>query len=196
LPLEKSRGGDDAPAFAVEILYLAKATAWEEKGHEKVTLPALDLPISRTGMLLYYPPMFRVSPEPGTFRTQEYENPTSAALTPPVIVASRSGSGTGGGIGAGISPGVGTPSAAAKEFDRLANYAALQSEDEKKDATKALLDTFRAKSSAGKVTGILPVNVMFPAFGPSIYLVSELTGENQTPSADISFQREKKGGAR
>src|SRR5262249_12714113 len=30
LPLEKSRGGDDAPAFAVEILYLAKAAKWDE----------------------------------------------------------------------------------------------------------------------------------------------------------------------
>ena len=67
---------------------------------------------------------------------------------------------------------------------------------EKKDSTKALLDTFRAKSSAGKVTGILPVNVSFPAFGPSIFLVSELTSENQFPAAELSFQRDKKGGVR
>ncbi len=40
LPLEKSRGGEDAPAFEIEIVYLTKATAWTEKGHEKVTLPA------------------------------------------------------------------------------------------------------------------------------------------------------------
>jgi hypothetical protein len=59
-----------------------------------------------------------------------------------------------------------------------------------------LLDTFRAKSLAGKVTGILPVNVSFPAFGPSIFLVSELTSENQAPAAEFSFQREKKGGVR
>ena len=83
LPLEKSRGGDDAPAFAVEILYLTKAPAWNDKGREKVTLPALDLPISRTGLLLYYPPLFRVSAEPGTFHMQEYQNPVSAVLVPP-----------------------------------------------------------------------------------------------------------------
>ena len=35
LPLEKSRGGDDAPAFAVEILYLAKAAAWSDKGQRE-----------------------------------------------------------------------------------------------------------------------------------------------------------------
>ena len=62
--------------------------------------------------------------------------------------------------------------------------------------TQALLDSFRAKSSAGKVTGILPVDVAFPAFGPSVFLVSELTSENQSPAAEFSFQREKKGGVR
>lgn len=67
---------------------------------------------------------------------------------------------------------------------------------DKRDAKQALLDSFRAKSAGGKVTGILPVNVQFPAFGPSMFLVSELTGENQAPAAEISFQREKKGGAR
>jgi hypothetical protein len=47
------------------------------------------------------------------------------------------------------------------------------------------------------VTGILPINVSFPAFGPSIFLVSELTSENQFPAAEFSFQREKtKGGVR
>jgi len=195
LPLEKSRGGEDAPAFAVEILYLAKVPAWEEKGREKVTLPALDLPISRTGLLLYYPPLFRVTAEPGTFRTQEYVNPTSAALAPNV------GYGYGGGVGGGSGGGIGSapPSAPAapQPFDRLENFAKLKSpDDEKKDATQALLDTFRAKSSAGRVTGILPVNVAFPAFGPSIFLVSELTSENQSPAAEFSFQREKKGGVR
>src|SRR5271165_1809782 len=196
LPLEKSRGGEDAPAFAVEILYLAKASAWEEKGREKVTLPALDLPISRTGLLLYYPPLFRVIAEPGPFRAQEYVNPTSAALVPNV------GYGYGGGVGVGSGGGMGPAASSAApgspaEFDRLENFAKLKSpDDEKKDATKALLDTFRAKSSAGRVTGILPVNVAFPAFGPSIFLVSELTSENQSPAAEFSFQREKKGGVR
>ena len=182
LPLEKSRGGEDAPAFVVELMYVTKASRWEEKGTEKVTLPAVDLPISRTGMLLYYPPMFHVSAEPGIFRTQEYEAPVSAALAPTVM--------DGGAMGP-----VNTPYAK-QESDRLEQFAKLQSDDkEKKDATQALLDSFRSKSIGGKVTGILPVNVDFPAFGPSIYLVSELTSENQSPSAEFSFQHDKKGGA-
>jgi hypothetical protein len=188
LPLEKSRGGEDAPAFAVEILYLTKAAAWSEKGREKVTLPALDLPISRTGLLLYYPPLFRVSAEPGTFHAQEYQNPVSAVLEPISdvtggIIATRNG-----------------PSASPKQAVRLEQYAKAQDLDdkEKKDATQALLDTFKAKSLAGKVSGILPINVAFPAFGPSIFLVSELTSENQFPAAEFSFQHDKnkKGGVR
>jgi hypothetical protein len=192
LPLEKSRGGDDAPAFAVEILYMTKAVAWPEKGKEKVSLPALDLPISRTGMLLYYPPLFHVSAEPGTFRLQEYANPLSTVLQP-VVTSAEVGAGVGGPVSRVTGGG-----SADKQFDRLEQFAKLQDSDakEKKDATQALLDSFRAKSSAGKVTGILPINVSFPAFGPSIYLVSELTGEGQSPAAEFSFARDKKGGVR
>jgi hypothetical protein len=199
LPLEKSRGGDDASAFAVEVLYLAKATAWQEKGREKVTLPALDLPISRTGLLLYYPPLFRVTAEPGTFRAQQYENPVSAVLE------STDGAGFGGGIGSGSGAGVGVmggvvvsngaPGTAAKDGQPQL-YDKEPDADEKKGATQALVDRFRAKSLAGKVTGVLPVNVSFPAFGPSIFLVSELTSENQFPAAEFSFQRDKRGGVR
>jgi hypothetical protein len=185
LPLEKSRGGEDAPAFMVEILYLTKAPAWQEKGQTKLTLPALDLPVSRTGLLLYYPPLFRITAEPGTFRTQEYENPISAALMPPPPEPP-----TGAVIG-------GMASASPVAPQKAGEPQLYEKErDEKKDSTRALLDTFRAKSLAGKVTGILPVNVTFPAFGPSLFLVSELTSENQAPAAEFNFQRDKKGGVR
>ena len=202
LPLEKSKGGDEAPAFQVEVMYLTKAGAtWQDKGHEKVTLPALDLPISRTGMLLYYPPAFKVSAEPGTFRTQEYQIPTSAVLAP-FGEGGGIGAGHGGGAGGGVFKVIGGPlvdGTTAAEADRLEQFAKLQSTDakEKKDAAmQALLENFRAKSVGGKVTGILPVNVSFPAFGPSIFLVSELTSENQFPGAELNFQRDKKGGVR
>ncbi|HLV88009.1 MAG TPA: hypothetical protein VKV39_13580 [Candidatus Sulfotelmatobacter sp.] len=196
LPLEKSRGADDAPAFAIEILYFTKATAWQDKGHEKLSLPALDLPISRTGLLLYYPPLFRVSPDPGAFRTQEYENPASAVLMPAreESVASPSAAvSTGRNLGGVIGGPMASPTVLVpKQKSDLSGGE----NDDKKDAMQAMLDTFRSKSLGGKVTGILPVNVSFPAFGPSIYLVSELTSENQSPLAELSFQRDKKGGVR
>jgi len=124
--------------------------------------------------------MFRVTPEPGTFRPQEYQNPTSAALGTPII---------GGVIDIGASSSVNVPAAAPTRV--LAEKQ--RSDDEKKD-TQALLDNFKAKSLGGKVTGVLPVSVSFPAFGPSIFLVSELTSENHFPAAELSFQRDKKGG--
>jgi len=199
LPLEKSRGGEDAPAFVVELMYVTKAPAWQDKGKQTVTLPALDLPISRTGVLFYYPPMFRVAAEPGTFRTQEYQGPISAALTP----TAWESAGIGGGVGSVVVDGAivansPSPTASPQQSDRLEQFAKLQSNDdkEKKDATQALLDSFKSKSMAGRVTGIVPVNIDFPAFGPSIYLVSELTSENQSPAAEFSFQRDKKGGVR
>ena len=63
-------------------------------------------------------------------------------------------------------------------------------------ATETFLDKFRADSLAGKRAGILPIRVSFPAFGPSLYLVSELTGENQAPSAGLTYQHEKKVGGK
>ena len=176
LPLEKDRGGEDAPAFVVEVLYLGRGPAWEDKGKARVSLPALDLPISRTGLLLYYPPLFHVSAEPGTFRTEPYANPTSEAFNfpppmPPLAEAKR------------------------KEFDRLQQFAKI---DQQKDdeATQSLIDKFRAKSKEGKVAGILPIGISFPAFGPSIFLISELTAEGQSPAAEFTFQREKSKGAK
>jgi hypothetical protein len=191
VPLQKSRGGEDAPPFAVEVIYLTKGTAWEDKGKEKLPFPSLDLPVSRTGVLLYYPPQFRVTAEPGTFRTEQYRNPTSAALQTAAIS---------GGLGGGIGSGVAATNVPVAPFPSTIGGPLRddkqRSDGEKKDSTQALLDNFRAKFAGGKVTGILPVRVSFPAFGPSIFLVSELTSENQSPAADLSFQRDKKGGTR
>jgi hypothetical protein len=63
-------------------------------------------------------------------------------------------------------------------------------------ATLSLLDKFRADALAGKRAGILPIRVSFPAFGPSLFLVSELTAENESSSAEITFQRDKKAGGK
>src|SRR5467141_3055467 len=201
LPLDKARSGEEAPEFAVEIVYLARGSAWNDKGQFKLSLPALDLPVSHTGLLVYHPPLFKVTPEPGTFRIVAYVNPSSAALNPPMPLSSPIG-GTRGGIGGGVAAGVGSdvamlemaPSARVPEPD-------LDVKDETKSkqakaATLSLLDKFRADALAGKRAGILPIRVSFPAFGPSLFLVSELTAENQSPSAEITFQRDKKAGGK
>ena len=191
LPLDKARAGEEAPEFAVEVVYLSRGTVWNDKGQFKLALPALDLPVSRTGLLVYHPPLFKVTPEPGAFRMEPYSNPISSALNPSVTYSVT---------GAGIGPGVGGAGSAFSAAPAPPS-ADMDAKDETKlkrsqAATEALLDKFRTDSLAGKRAGILPIRVSFPAFGPSLYLVSELTGENQAPSAGLTYQHEKKAGGK
>jgi hypothetical protein len=180
LPLEKARAGEDAPAFAVEVVYLSRDAAWNDKAQLKLPLPALDLPVSRTGLVLYYPPLFKVTAGTGAFRAQAYEQPVSSVFNVP---AGGSAGGIVGGV-LGSSGPVPLPE----------NGRQLQrKEDAYQASNQAALDKFREKSKGGKVAGILPIRVLFPAVGPSLYLVSELTAENQVPNAELSYQREKKG---
>jgi len=195
LPLDKAPAGEEAREFAVEVVYLSRGTAWNDKGQFKLALPALDLPVSRTGLLVYHPPLFKVSAEPGSFRTVPYENPISSALNPPVM-GYGVGAGSAGGVGAGVVAGI----TAAAPPPPLPSPG-MDAKDETKSkrsqiATEAILDKFRADSLAGKRAGILPIRVSFPAFGPSLYLVSELTGENQAPNAGLTYQHEKKAGGK
>ena len=170
LPLEKSRAGDDARAFAVEVLYLARQAAWSEKGSTRLLLPAVDLPISRSAVVLYHAPQFHVTPERGAFREETYVLPASAALNP----------------------------GASAEFSASGAVHAPQpaQANELKPEMQSLMDSFRNKSSGGRSARVLPVNISFPAIGPSIFLVSELTAENQSPQIELSYQRDKKAGRR
>lgn len=177
VPLEKSRGGEDAPEFVVELVYFARGTKWEDKGNFPLALPSLDLPVSRTELLVYYPPRFKVTALPGVFRTETYQNPAAAAF--------NIEGGVGGGIGSGAGEAVGMP-AASNEEDRKEKAAQAN--------TRELVDKFFAKSQGGRAKGILPIKVDVPAFGPSLFLVAELTSPGQTPSSSLTYQRQKKGG--
>src|SRR5215510_6044330 len=78
LPLEKSKSGDEAPAFVVKVSYLDRAAAWVDKGRLRLSLLAVDLPISKSHLLLHHPPLFRLTPPPGisgSFRVTPYEAP-------------------------------------------------------------------------------------------------------------------------
>jgi len=188
LPLDKARAGEEAPPFAVEVVYLVRGNGWNDKGQFSLPLPALDLPVSRTGLLLYHPPLFKLTAEPGPFRSVPYENPVSAALAAQREEEARRGSGVAGGIAGAPQP----PPAPLLDSD-------VKDESQLKrpqDPTAALLDKFKADSLTGRRAGILPIRVDFPAFGPSLFLVSELTRENQAPSAVLSFQRDKKAGGK
>lgn len=195
LPLDKERAGEDAPEFSVEVVYLSRGTAWNDKGEFKLALPALDLPVSRTGLLVYHPPLFKVTPEPGAFRTETYSNPISSALS---AAGPNFGpvAGGGDGIDAGNATAMGAPKPAPSPSSLVVDDKDELKSKRSQITTMVFLDKFRADSLAGKRTGILPIHVSFPAFGPSLYLVSELTAENQAPSAGITFQRERKVGGK
>jgi hypothetical protein len=188
LPLSKARSGEDAPEFAVEIVYFAPGPGWTDKGRLKVSLPALDLPISRTGLQVFYPPQFRLLAETGSFRAENYAGPISPVLTAAVeepavdTVASAPAASR---LRALESPAV-TMDANARE----------QKSETAKQSAQTLVDKFHASERGSRASGILPVRVNLPAFGPSLYLVSQLTSENQSASAEFSYQQDKKAGGK
>jgi len=188
LPLSKARSGEEAPEFAVEIIYFAPGPSWTDKGRLKVSLPALDLPISRTGLQVFYPPQFRFLAETGSFRAENYAGPISPVLTSAVE-----------------EPAVDTvASAAALKLSALespaiamdANAAREQKSEAAKQSAQTLVDKFHASERGSRASGILPVRVNLPAFGPSLYLVSQLTSENQSASAEFTYQQDKKAGGK
>jgi hypothetical protein len=169
LPLEKSRSGEEAPAFVVEVSYLDHSASWIDRGRTRVSLVAVDLPISKSQLLLHHPPLFRVTPVPGasgSFRVAAYALPESMALranAPPVASAQQQAEG-----------------------EIPADHP------ETKQLVATLRDTARSSTPARN----RPLRVVFPHFGPSIFLVSELTGENQIPAIEFDFQRDRKRGDR
>src|SRR2546429_866491 len=110
VPLANVRAAEEAPEFAVEVVYLSRGTAWKDKGQFKLALPALDLPVSRTGLLVNHPPLFKMTPEPGAFRTEPFENPISSALNSPVT--GYGAVGVSAGVGAGVVAGMAASSVA------------------------------------------------------------------------------------
>ncbi|HET9790605.1 MAG TPA: hypothetical protein VFR08_04820 [Candidatus Angelobacter sp.] len=170
LPLEKSRAGNESQAFAVQLMYLDRESAWSDKGKAHLTLPTLDIAISRTGVEFYHSPQFHVTPDPGAFRMEPYAPPLSPALN----------------------------ESSPRDSEKPASMPvpAKAGELESKDAAQhaALVDEFRNKVSGGRTSRSLPVAISFPTFGSSVYLVAELTAENHAPAIDLSYQKEKKEG--
>ena len=159
LPLEKGRAGEEAPTFVVEMTYLQRIPEWIDTGTAQLELPAIDLPVSRTGVELHHSPRFRVALRPGRFRLEHDPGPFAAALRSP-----------GAAPVAAIVPGT-----AARDAQEM--------------KLQALVDRFRNEAGGRTVAGALPVHVTFPQFGPSMFLASELTAESNAPSIELAFRR-------
>jgi hypothetical protein len=198
LPLEKGRSQDDLPPFGVEVVYVARAAAWNGKGNLDLPLPALDLPISRTGVEVHYSPRFRLTIAPGSFREDTYTEPFSPALRaealpppppPPPPPASDiqlrieskpagvGGVGEGAGIGRGLS-------------GEVAGGMMKDGSSRATDSVEGLRALMAKEGARHYVAGVLPVDVPFPEFGPRLYLASELTSEGQRPLVQLSYQRD------
>ena len=170
LPLEKGRAGEEAPTFVVTLVYLQRVDAWPDKGILGLTLPAVDLPVSRTGLRLYHSPRFRVVPEPGAFRVEDDPGPFSEAMRARPSSAPRMATAP--------------PQASGLVLDqsRVARESELQT----------LVDRFRNESGIRTVAGSLPVDVAFPDLGPSLFVVSELTADGRAPVLGVKVKRTKR----
>jgi hypothetical protein len=159
LPLQKGRANEEAPAFAIELLYLQRAPEWSDKGDARLTLPAVDLPVSRTGVTVHYSPRFAIDAKPGAFRPATDAGPFSAALREPA-------------------PPAGRPSPPPRP--------ALP--DREGRDMKTLLDRFQ-KEAGHTREGAMPITIAFPSIGPSLFFEAELTAEAQSPSLDLTYRR-------
>lgn len=194
IPLRKNRAGGDAPLSAVQIIYVDRQPAWTANGQLKVAMPALDLPVSRTGVTLDYSPRFRLTLAPGAFRVDE-ESPMT-----PVLGMLDSGGGYGSGSGAGSGSGVGPAFRTGAERDAsplaqqmAAEASAKRDEDRKsQDDMRGLIDRFKRENSGARAPGVVPVRMALPRVGTSLYLVSELTPERVAPEATFTYKREDK----
>ena len=177
LPLEKGRAGEDAPSFAVEITYLQPIDPWIKATNVRLQLPALDLPVSRTGVELYHSPRYRVEAHPGAFRVESDPGVFAEALRLPAAVMSA--------VRYSATP---PPPAAAPA---PAGAIVLQADEAASKTTQfqMLIDRFRNEGGGRTVSGALPIDVSFPKIGPSLFMAAELTAESSTPSIDLSVRR-------
>src|SRR5262249_19604119 len=149
------------------VAYMDRAPVWTDKGRARLSLVALDMPISRSGLLIHYSPAFKVAAVAGAFRTSQDQPPPASLLK--------------------------TAEADGRAKDASQTEGAAQSVAD--DGTRKLLDRLQT-GRRSEPSRNLPIRVSFPRFGPSIYLISELTSENQTPTIVLDFQRDKKRGDR
>jgi hypothetical protein len=170
LPLQKGRAGEEAPTFAVELVYLQRTPAWNEKGDTHLELPALDLPVSRTGVSLHHSPRYAIDPKPGAFRVETDPGPWSAALRQIEEIDAAAA------VVAGPPP---PPPPA--QAERTAG-------DKDGKSLQMLVDQY--KKEAGRTRqGAVPVAVTFPEVGPSVFLAAELTAETHAPSLDLAYHK-------
>jgi hypothetical protein len=193
LPLQKAKAGEDPAPFAVEVVYLDHVAAWGNDGRVRLSLPAVDLPVGRAGLDFYHPSRFRLQPEPGVFRAEGYRAPSSPAFQerppspppPPAAPAPKA-------VAKSASGALGMAGAPPPERPEDVS-ATLMATETQGEELRALADRFQREGRGGsRVAGVLPVRVPFPAFGPALFLASELQAEGQAPAVELQYRKEKR----
>ncbi len=170
LPLRKSRTGEDATAFAVEVTYVQRLGPLSGKGAVRIPLPAVDLPVSRTGLTLHHSPRYRMEVQPGHFREETDPGPATVAL--------RNANAVMGGVAAMPAPPPPPPPAAISDRSAVT-----------KDEVVRLGGAATSRDGARVAAGVLPVSVPMPQFGKALFAAAELTPENLAPALDIVYRR-------
>lgn len=171
LPLEKGRSREESPSFPVEVVYMQTNPAWEKNGRFHLTLPAVDLQVSRTGLVLYHSPRFTVTPEFGAFREEPYAEPASDA----------------------IARAEAPPGYAYGRVQSVIEEAQQNMPAAKEPAVQELVNQYQREASGRRVTGALPIRMPFPTIGTLVYFVSELSAENSAPSLDLKYKQSTTG---
>jgi len=201
LPLRKGRVGADAPVSIVTIAYFDRHAVWSNAGQVDLKLPALDLPVSRTGVIVHHSPRFRTTLEPGTFRVDAYERPVSTAL-----LMTGEGESGGRGVGFGSGHGAGIGGVTEDRVRRLSEVAEKETKDgdvgasgqsrregTERDASnemQGLVNRFLQERRGARALGVRPVAIQFPQMGPMLYLATELTAEGNAPAISLRYKRE------
>ena len=204
LPLEKGRAGEEAPTFVVTVVFVQSTAAWPSRGLARIELPALDLPVSRTGVVLHYSPRYTVLSQPGAFRAETYSPPSAEALrarpTAPGATARPTFSGEqvadlptarNSPTLLNLVPGVASFNAQTSSTDRTQGIQADIANAGSAGPSSGLFALAQGytSSSSRTVIGAIPVEVTFPSVGPSLFLVSELTAEGRAGAVDLSIRR-------
>jgi hypothetical protein len=164
LPLLKGRAGETAPTFAVELVYLQRGAPWSDKGVARIELPAVDLPVSRTGLVVNHSPRFAVEAQPGAFRVEPERAPWSPELQ--------------GDVAAGLPT---APPPVANMPDSVKTTITA-------DSAQSLVDRFR-KDTGRTTAGTMPVKITIPELGPSFFVAAELTAESHAAVLDLNYKR-------
>lgn len=212
LPILKDRGRSNVTS-AVRVFYVDRTAVWASEGLAAVRLPSVDLPVSRTGLQVYHSPRYRLKLEPGPFRVEPFAEALNAALRNEQYRSAGGGGGGGGrgrgaeggaegGIAGGVAGGIvgGLPEAPPPPPNAApvrvggairagaADAAVRSAEQEARD----LVSQYQRANRVGAIAGLLPIDLTFPSFGPSLYAAAELTPEGKAPEARFTFKREVK----